>query len=57
MSAQPFTLGPGALSDTGGPNSNGFASSRPEWVSIQTYCTDGKALVSLCAGPARGGVR
>jgi hemolytic enterotoxin HBL len=44
MSAQHFSIGPSALSDSGNPDSNGFSLSRPEWVSIQTYCTDGKAL-------------
>lgn len=44
MSAQQFSIGPSALSASGNPDSNGFSLSRPEWVSIQTYCIDGKAL-------------
>jgi hypothetical protein len=39
-----YSIGPGALADTGTNGGPGFTLSKPEWVTIQRYVTDALAL-------------
>lgn len=44
LTAQALSIGPGSIADQGVPDGPGFTLSRPEWVAIQTYCTNALSL-------------
>lgn len=44
MTAPLYNIGPDAIADSGAVGGPGFALSRPEWIALQTACTNAAAL-------------